>query len=331
MTTPPPRRTPFRAGGTDTGAAAAAALAVPETTAPKVLLADISEFQADLADAAYLAWSKAIVIRAAYGSQHDDAAWYGGQRRDLLHVGGARFIGIYQYLVAGQSGTEQAQALRRIVGDLLPGEVLIADFEEGARPRLTEWYNAMHTLYGPAVYPYLWTYSGANFAQAQSILPVDWIAAYGQAEPSSPHTLWQFTDAFPVPGVGACDCSVYHGTIDQLAALAWQGTPAPPAQWTYGPPRSLTATGGHTSVSLTWLPPAGAPEPPAGYQVYVYRGTVADRASLVASYPRTVTSAPFEGGSLERGQGYIAHVVAAGPGGTRVAPGVYASAAFRTG
>ena len=196
----------------------------PAALTPQVLLADISEFQPQIADAAYLAWSKAVVIRAMYGDQHDDKAWYGGQRRDLLHAGGARFVGIYIYLVAGQPGAAQADALHSLVGALRPGEVIIADFEEGDRARLTEWYNEMHKLYGPDIYRYLWTYSGLNFGQANGVLPVEWVAAYGQSEPASPHKLWQFTDAYPVPGVGAADCSVFHGTIDQLAALAWGGT-----------------------------------------------------------------------------------------------------------
>jgi hypothetical protein len=225
--TVPARPVMFRAGampGVTVEAYAPAALT------PQVLLADVSEFQPDIADAAYLAWSKAVVIRAMYGDAHDDKAWYGGQRRADLHAGGARFIGIYQYIVAGQPGAAQADALRAIVGDLKAGEVIIADFEEGDRAVLTAWYNEMHKLYGPAVYPYLWTYSGLNFAQANGVLPVEWVAAYGQAEPASPHKLWQFTDAYPVPGVGAADCSVYHGTIDQLAALAYGGTVTiPPA------------------------------------------------------------------------------------------------------
>jgi hypothetical protein len=219
----------FRAGampGAEVPAFAPAALT------PQVLLADVSEWNPQIADAAYLAWSKAVVIRAAYGDAHDDKAWYGGQRRALLHSGGARFIGIYQYLVAGQPGAAQADALHALVGTLQDGEVLIADYEEGARVRLTEWYNRMGALGYPV--RFLWTYSGLNFGQANGVLPVEWIAAYGPSEPASPHKLWQFTDAYPVPGVGACDCSVFHGTIDQLAALAWGGTvttpPAPAPQ-----------------------------------------------------------------------------------------------------
>jgi GH25 family lysozyme M1 (1,4-beta-N-acetylmuramidase) len=209
----------FRAGQ-QPGAAPRMAPAL--TTAPSVLLADISEFQPDIADAAYLAWSKAIIIRAMYGDAHDDHAWYGGARRAALHAGGARFVGIYIYLVAGQNGAAQAQAFHKLVGAIQPGEVFVADFEEGSKTVLAAWYNEMLALYGKAITPYLWTYSGLYFGQAQGVLPVQWLAAYGMAEPSSRHTLWQFTDAYAVPGVGTCDASVFHGTIDQLAALACQ-------------------------------------------------------------------------------------------------------------
>ena len=221
------RKTPFRDGG---GPGPVITSDVAGTgTGPAVLLADLSEFQSNLADALYLAWSKAVVIRALYGDAHDDGAWNGGQRRALLHAGGARFLGVYQYLVAGQSGAAQARAFRSLVGAIRPGEVFIADFEEGNRGVLDEWRAEMLALYGQPVAPYLWTYTGLYFGEAQGVLPVEWIAAYGQAEPSTPHRLWQFTDAFQVPGVGSADCSIYHGTIEELAALAYQpSTPVPP-------------------------------------------------------------------------------------------------------
>lgn len=218
---------PFRAGQ-----AAAAPQALPHFTAltsPAVLLADVSEFEPDIADPVYLEWSQAIVIRAAYGTSHQDHAWYGGDRRAQLHEGGARFLGIYQYLVAGQDGAAQADALCEIIRAPQPGEVIIPDFEEGQHMMLTSWYNRMLANLGHGFAPYLWTYTGLFFGQANGALPVEWIAAYGQAEPSTPHKLWQFTDNFRVPGVGQADCSVYHGSIDQLAALAYQGTKPAPA------------------------------------------------------------------------------------------------------
>ncbi len=218
--------TPFRAGQVP-GMTLEMDWLPPAAVTGRTLLADVSEFQPNVADAAYLAWSKAIVIRACYGTAHDDKAWYGGQRRALLHTGGAQFVGIYQYLVAGQDGAAQANTLHGLVGALQKGEVIIADFEEGGKPMLTAWYNRMLALGYPG--KYLWTYSGLNFGQANGALPVQWLAAYQAAEPASPHTLWQFTSSYPVPGVGTCDCSVFHGSITDLAALAYGGIVTPPA------------------------------------------------------------------------------------------------------
>jgi hypothetical protein len=305
-----------------------------ESASAATYLCDISEFQSNIADATYLRWSKAIIIRAAYGDAHDDKAWFGGQRRALLHEGGARFVGIYQYLVAGQSGAAQAQAFHKLVGAIRPGEVFIADLEEGNRALLTAWYNAMVSLYGNGIKPYLWTYTGLVFGEAEGILPVQWIADYTSTEPTTPHKLWQFSSSYHVPGVGTCDCSVFHGTIDQLAALAYQSAKPPtpaPADWTFGAPQHLTARGGRTSVELAWEPPAGAPQAPAGYQVFIYRGTVCNRTTIVPGYPRTAAGSPWQGGGLARGQAYTAHVVAEGPNGSHVKPFVFASVTFHTG
>jgi hypothetical protein len=249
--------TPFRAGGTDLGLLSPNALDLAATTT-NTYLVDVSEFEPNVADAVYLAWSKAIVIRAAYGDAHDDHAWYGGARRSALHAGGAQFLGIYQYLVAGQDGTAQANALHDLVGGLQKGEVLIADFEEGSKPMLTAWYNRMLAL-GYAD-KFLWTYSGLFFGQAQGALPVQWLADYTSVEPSSPHTLWQFTSAFNVPGVGPADCSVYHGPVSALAALAYGGAVAPPPAPVPAPapgnPRQSTKPG-PSAVTFAWDAVAG--------------------------------------------------------------------------
>jgi hypothetical protein len=255
--------TPFRAG-TVPGMIFEPDYSATDAAQVQVFLADISEFQPNLQDSTYLQWSKAVVIRAAYGDVHDDKAWYGGQRRADLHAGGAQFIGIYQYLVAGQDGTAQANALHALVGGLQKGEVIVADFEEGQHAMLTAWYNQMLALGYPG--KFTWTYSGENFGQANGALPVQWIAAYQSTEPSSPHTLWQFSSSYPVPGVGLADCSVYHGSIDQLAALAYGGTAVttppvhtpPPAPPSPAPPRvtafGVCAAGGQhdTAGSFTY-------------------------------------------------------------------------------
>ncbi len=149
--------------------------------------------------------------------------------------------------------------------------------------------------------------------------------------------LWQWKET----GV---DQDAYNGTAADMAAwIATYAPTAPPADWTFGPPRNLTATGGHTTVGLEWDSPADAPEAPAEYLVYVYRGPVCNRSTLVASYPRPAIrdkegaapgerpAPPWEGGSLERGASYVAHVVASGAAGSRVRPYCYASASFAAG
>jgi GH25 family lysozyme M1 (1,4-beta-N-acetylmuramidase) len=230
MTTP--EAVPFRAGRTGETpplAAAAAHLAAPSVASGQVvLMADISEFQPDLHDATYLRWSKAIVVRALYGTRVDKA-WFGGARRDALHAGGARFLGFYAYITS-QDITAQAKALISLLGHLRPGEKLIADIEEGPgnqQARWVTWAKAVNAGLGDPP----WDYSGLNYAAAHGLQPVTWVAAYGQREPDPPHQLWQFTDAFKVPGVGVCDCSVFHGSIDDLAALAYQGAKAPAKGW----------------------------------------------------------------------------------------------------
>jgi Glycosyl hydrolases family 25 len=252
--------TMFRAGGEQRG--------IPDLAGASTLLADVSEWNPDIADATYLRWSRAIVVRALYGDAHDDAAWYGGTRRAALHAGGARFVGCYQYLVAGQDGAAQARAFHQLVGAIQPGEVFIADFEEGAHALLTAWYNEMLTLYGDGIGPYLWTYTGLNFGEANGALPVQWLADYTSAEPTSPHKLWQFTDSYQVPGVGTCDCSVFHGSIDELAALAYQA----PKGWTFPAPTGLHVVK-QTRVGYTFAwdavtGPSG--QKPASYSAWTY-------------------------------------------------------------
>jgi GH25 family lysozyme M1 (1,4-beta-N-acetylmuramidase) len=309
----------------------------PQTAAasPGVLLSDISAWQPDIADAAYLAWSRAVVIRAMYGTAVD-GAWYGGGRRNALHAGGARFVGIYAYLTAGQDAGVQARALVNLVANLRQGEKLVCDIEEGPpdeqAARFRQWSAVITGAYGPAAEP--WLYAGLDFAAAAGLDP-QWLAASRNAEPPGNHILWQFSESYPVPGVGIADCSLFRGTIGELAALGWQGTPVTPPPptpggWTYDAPRNLHAAGGHTSVALAWQPPI-APVPPDHYLIWLYRGTVADAGTLVPSYPRSTDSSPWQGGGLDRGQQYTAHVAAAGLGGTRMKPYTYATATFSTG
>jgi hypothetical protein len=226
--------TPFRAGNLpgEQPAGAPGVTVHPAALIPGVvLMADISEFQPSVADAKYAAWSQAVIIRAAYGSQHDDRAWYGGARRDAFHAAGIRFLGIYQYVIAGQDIAGQAREFARLVGKPRAGEFYIADIEEGGGNLSGRWQAWQDTVTGILGAVPLADYSGRYFARDHGLQPVDWIASYGTAEPPETHLLWQFTDAMTIPGIpGTCDCSVFHGSIDDLAAHAYGGQP--PSDWT---------------------------------------------------------------------------------------------------
>lgn len=287
MSTPTdPQRTPWRAGRYNQGYTPLVkpmAQEVDDLPGPAVLLADISEFQPDINDARYLEWSKAIIIRAMYGDAHDDKSWFGGARRADLHAGGAKFLGIYQYIVASQDVLQQADTMSALIGHLQPGERIIGDLEEGDGNQQGRWL-----LWASRIKQNLeqepWDYSGLNFAADHGIAPVNWVAAYQTIEPTVSHRLWQFTDSFAVPGVGTADCSLFHGSIDELAALGWQD-PNVAKQ-----PTVVTATPRWTSIQLNWT----GGHAPNGYEVYLVdgpdgSGTVLDRALL----PPTATGYRF--------------------------------------
>ena len=154
-----------------------------------------------------------------------------------------------------------------------------------------------------------------------------WVAwpsdtAPSSVSPWSTWKLWQWDET-------TLDKDAYNGTAAQMQT--WLDTYADKTGWTFGPPQDLKATGGHTTVALTWEEPADAPEAPAEYNVFIYKGTTTDRSTLVSSYPRAVTTTKFEGGGLTESGTFTAHVVAEGAGGTHVGADVYASVTFATG
>ena len=201
-----------------------------------VLLPDLSEFQlnADMAGIKRVNGGAAI-IRACDGASHADHVF--PRLRHDAHAAGFAFLGIYQYLDAGVDVAAQAHAYRAIVGKLAPHEVPILDLEEGGGSqagRAAEWLALIGTALGKRP----WLYSGLSFAQTHGLAPIfdgpdvhTWVAAYGSQEPALGHTLWQSTNGAvganitDWPGAGRCDTSIYHGTLDGLAALA---DPVPP-------------------------------------------------------------------------------------------------------
>ena len=171
------------------------------------VIADISEFQQVIDWPTYGAHVPGVIIRAHNGNRPDNY-W---QRNLAGSRANVTWRGFYQYLPANVDPVAAARAFQATTGPLEPGEVAILDLEEGSgdqRARRQAWLDTLQD-------PIEWTYSGLSFARSH--LPgvrIDWIAAYGQGEPTDAHTMWQFTNAHTFPGIAKpCDASVFHGTI----------------------------------------------------------------------------------------------------------------------
>lgn len=203
----------------------------------------------------------------------------------------------------------------------------LADFEAAKRPgqRRPAGYASMDSI-TPLVNAFI-----AGGVTSAGLI----IADYSLTEAEAVALVANASGPFPVVGVQWRDAGLYDVDVFSVPWLEdVSGKPKPPqADPTYGKPRGLRAIGGHTTVRLEWQPPGtpGLPDP-SEYVIYVYAGTDCDASTLVPSYPRVARScAPWEGGSLERGRPYTAHVVASGPDGASVRPWTYASAGFSTG
>lgn len=212
---------------------------------PQLHLPDVSEFQPNVDWAAVARRNGgAAVIRALYGQNRVDHAWYGGARRADARKRGIKVLGIYQYLVAGQDALAQARAFVQLVGRLEPGEFAVVDVEEGRGSQLARagaWldYVDQHLTY-PG-YRGAWLYAGSAFFTDHGLMPIaqsrrhTWVASYGTTEPSHvPHSLWQHTDREAWPGIGHCDCSVYNGDLDSLMRTVCDGASAGAAGETGG-------------------------------------------------------------------------------------------------
>jgi len=193
-------------------------------------IADVSEFQLVIDWVAYGAQNPAAIVRVHNSNRPDNRA--------QPNIRGARahcaWRGWYQYLTAGADPVKAAHDFQATLGPTLPGEVMILDLEEGTgdqSARRAAWINALQD-------PVEWTYSGMYFARQH--LPkvrVEWLAAYGQGEPTDSHLLWQNTNARRFAGIAKpCDGSLFNGTIAQLQALT---SPKPAAKDTTTTPSTV--------------------------------------------------------------------------------------------
>jgi GH25 family lysozyme M1 (1,4-beta-N-acetylmuramidase) len=207
---------------------------MPDTHAP-----DVSEFQPNVDWPQVVAHNGGAAIIRAHNGWRADNCWYGGARRSTARQAGCRVLGLYQYLPASVDPVQAARAFAAVVGALQPGEFAVLDLEEGAGDQLARaqaWLDECDRLLTYPGYHGAWLYSGASFYHDHNLMPVansarhTWVAAYGQGEPGDvPHTLWQHSSSEAWPGIGACDCSIFHGDVAALEAKVWTGAVAHPA------------------------------------------------------------------------------------------------------
>lgn len=174
----------------------------------------------------------AAIIRVSDGTDHLDHC-FARNREAAQHLGYA-FLGLYQYVLPGDIAA-QARAFCQWVGELAPNEIPIADIEEGSgdqSDRAETWFGIVDSTLGLSPLPLpkrAWLYSFENFLTNQlngvctsgrSI----WVAAWGDAEPTLGHILWQSTNGkrgshiTVWAGAGKTDTSLFNGTLVQLAA-----------------------------------------------------------------------------------------------------------------
>lgn len=192
---------------------------------------DISKWQAQV-DISRI--GPAVILRAHSG-RGVDPTLHTRQAQARQHC---TVVGYYGYCVPDRDPISQAREMAAAVGKLKPGEFTAVDLEQGSgqQSARAEAYAAqLDRLCGGRA----WLYSGLAFYQAHLARVKDrhlWIAAYRdyKQEPSLAHTLWQHTDGtngntHTTPGVGRCDCSVFHGSAADLRELISPTPAAKPA------------------------------------------------------------------------------------------------------
>lgn len=182
-------------------------------------LADISEFQGVVDWPTYGRNYGAVIVRAHNGHR-PDKNW--ATNRDGARAN-VTVRGWYAYLAKDITAETQAAGFCNAVGQLRGGEFCVVDVEEGTNQtaRAKAWMAFVDSRLGTRS----WLYTGEAFAMAQLGALVTfadrnlWIANYSRT-PALRHTLWQHTDAEQHAGIRApCDCSIYNGTVSDLAAL----------------------------------------------------------------------------------------------------------------
>jgi hypothetical protein len=184
---------------------------------------DVSEHQATVD---FGKVGPAVILRAHNG-RRADSTFHARQAQARAHQ---IVRGFYIYLVKDRDAATQGREAAAVIGRLQPGEFIAVDLEEGDGDQSARAQAAAAVL-DKACGGHAWVYSGEAFDHAHLAHVTGrrlWLAAYRTSPEPKGDLLWQHSDKEPHPGIGPCDCSIYHGTAQQLRNLI-SPPPKPPA------------------------------------------------------------------------------------------------------
>lgn len=191
-------------------------------TAPaQLLIGDVNDFHPVTDWPAYAAFSPVLIAKATQGTGFVANTFHAMRSGAAQH--GLQAFGMYHFFEPGQDPVAQAKHAVQTVGTLgaHPLEWLILDVEAGDDMAA---YHQFCEYADQALGRRTWLYGGRQLTAQQTSRP-RWIARYYDqrpdpaGQPGIGEVLWQFADSYAVPGVGAGDCSVYHGTVEQFLTV----------------------------------------------------------------------------------------------------------------
>lgn len=158
--------------------------------------------------------------------------WDGAKATGLIR-------GAYHFFRPDKDAEAQAQSFLHVVASLSPGYLPpVLDVEVGAAQDVTSildgiqsWVEAVENVLGrqPILYTYpsFWTQTLRGSARFSGYLL--WVAHYtSKPAPTLPrgyedYVFWQFSEQGQVDGItGNVDLDRFHGSLDDLNALAWR-------------------------------------------------------------------------------------------------------------
>lgn len=191
---------------------------------------DVSHFQSDVdMHAVKNAGHSLVGIKSTEGIGYLDAK-FTRNRTNAREAGLVRLLYHFARPSRNKPSSEAAWYVQHI-GTLEPGEIAVLDTEDpNASGDLSawtlEWLDAVRQMLGrvPVLYTYA-PYARLHLrASRLGTFPL-WLAAYGSV-PAAPApwpawVLWQYTSSGSCPGItGRCDLNRFHGSLDELHALA---------------------------------------------------------------------------------------------------------------